>query len=1330
MELAPSPYLEVPHPQERVQLRLLCFPHSGGGPSAFSSWAHALDDKFEVVSVSLPGRERRVQEPPIQDLLLIVREVVNALKSSGFLAGEPYAVFGHSFGSLIAFEVIRELAAQGLPLPVHFFPSGHGDPTMKVGNATGLSTCAVASSEAFLDRVAQWGGLPQALRDDISMSSAFLPALRADLSMYEKYQYHFNQQGTAFMQNMGITALGGVADPNVPSDALKSWSTLSMPGCFRYQTFAGGHFYMNEAQDDFLGFLNRALHDALSSKGQSLMVGDLTQEHYTDCIQEVIFQHPPDVCNIEDSHETIPLGELKRRSDALAASLIQTMSAFGHHERELTSALSSGVVGVLLEHNVQFVVAMLAIWRANACLLVFEAHFPEALVLQICEECAPSIILTDEARVSKFAKASAPIATLTGVGSTAKWNGLAHVAGTSHVEFPRVHLESPAYLVFTSGTTGKPKTILMNHASCIQGHCSRRQAAPYEAGEKEGCNIMFVWEVLRGLLHGANVFCIPDNVLLDPSAFLDMLGEREVTRFLTTPSVLRMLLGSIDPAKSLVTEKLRRLKLVTVCGEVLTKDLVNMFARCLPGAMLANSYSTWESGDVLFEIVTPLAQRMSAAGSIMALAGSPVSKVACAVVDPVTLMPVPAGVSGELYVGGLGLSSGYFGDAQTTQSRFLDMHKLGAVALDLLTDMGGRTWYKTGDRAVLRKQDHHQKPMLEILGRMDDTVKIRGFKVSLPFVEAAISAVPGVKACVVKPVLHSASKQPIVLVCWFVPEVDILNDDELIVRVRTQISKVLPSWSVPGHFRRAPDKFIQGGESKKLNRKAIPVLSMEDLQESSKDTEQAELQLTPMQKKVADAWSQTLRSDAGPFTPQSDFYLHGGSLDFAQLAKVLQQVIGVEVPVKRLLNSATLAGMADVCTELLSESGAEDLAERHTDVDVEGEAEKYLKGLSSTGALAEQALARYGEKVRKSVLLTGSSGFVGAFVLRALCMNTAVDNVVCIVRGKDTQAAQKRLLDICREWFSADGEWAWFDKVICLTGDVAAPQLGLSTDDYDLLAARINVAMHIAAEVNMVKPYAALAQSNVGGTANLLDLCARAGGAPIVFTSTIAPLPTEEVTGYRRSKEVAEVLLSKARLTLGVPSSILQIGDIGMSSRPGSKLPDSDYIVILLRACIALGLRPEASWVVNIVGIEPLADHMVHLAVEAPAPDFAAVPVPVEGSALPWSQLCNWVSEELPGGGFRPCTLAAWRKALTAGAMKGNTAMQQVQLLLPGIEAEFEAKAAEVDMVNGIGHDFTVDEAWCRTLGKALAKEADGKVKHRVDVQTHSDHKDAPRARL
>lgn len=252
------------------------------------------------------------------------------------------------------------------------------------------------------------------------------------------------------------------------------------------------------------------------------------------------------------------------------------------------------------------------------------------------------------------------------------------------------------------------------------------------------------------------------------------------------------------------------------------------------------------------------------------------------------------------------------------------------------------------------------------------------------------------------------------------------------------------------------------------------------------------------------------------------------------------------------------------------------------------------------------------------------------------------------------------------------------------------------------------MAIHIAAEVNMLKPYAALAKSNVGGTAHLLDLCARAGGAPVVFTSTIEPLPTEEVTGYRRSKEVAEVLLSKACLTRGLASSILQLGDIGMSSRPGSKLPDNDYIVILLRACIALGLRPEAPWVVNIVGIDPVAEHVVQLAVKAPAPDFVAVPVPVEGAPLPWSQLCTWVSKELPGGGFRTCTLAEWRNSLATAASEGSTAVQQVQLLLPGIEAEFTAKAAEPDMVNGVGHAFTVGEAWCRNLGKALAAEADG----------------------
>ena len=142
----------------------------------------------------------------------------------------------------------------------------------------------------------------------------------------------------------------------------------------------------------------------------------------------------------------------------------------------------------------------------------------------------------------------------------AEWKGLSAPFFSRTEDF--IDLESPAYLVFTSGTSGKPKMVVSSHRSATFGHLSRAHLVPYSAGEKEGVNIMFSWEVLRGIVQGTDVACIPDSAVTDPSAFLDFIEQRNITRFLATPSLLRTLLDALGaPEQAMQARVLRALKL-------------------------------------------------------------------------------------------------------------------------------------------------------------------------------------------------------------------------------------------------------------------------------------------------------------------------------------------------------------------------------------------------------------------------------------------------------------------------------------------------------------------------------------------------------------------------------------------------------------------------------------------------------------------------------------------------------------------------------------------------------------------------------------------------
>jgi medium-chain acyl-[acyl-carrier-protein] hydrolase len=227
----------------RAPIRLFCFPHAGGGSLAYFPWTAALAPEIEVCAVQLPGRENRLREPPIDDLARLRERLVEALLPA--LHEGPFAVFGHSFGALVAFELVRELRRLGAPLPRLLIAAGRAAPSR--GQAS-RPLHAIADDEEFIDELERrYGGIPAAIRGERALLDLLLPTLRADLKLTECYEYRAESP-----LPVPIWALGGRDDPGVDAGALRAWSLETDAG-FAAQTFAGGHFFVQDARADVLG---------------------------------------------------------------------------------------------------------------------------------------------------------------------------------------------------------------------------------------------------------------------------------------------------------------------------------------------------------------------------------------------------------------------------------------------------------------------------------------------------------------------------------------------------------------------------------------------------------------------------------------------------------------------------------------------------------------------------------------------------------------------------------------------------------------------------------------------------------------------------------------------------------------------------------------------------------------------------------------------------------------------------------------------------------------------------------------------------------------------
>jgi len=233
--------------------RLFCFPHAGGGATAYRRWVTAFPGDLEVCPVQLPGREQRLREPPFNSMEALLEPLLAGLLP---WLDRPFSFFGHSMGAAIAFELAHRLRAMGLPTPQRLLVSGRRAPG-RVGHD---EITYHLPDDAFLDKLAELNGSPREVLDNAELMALMLPMLRADFQLIETYRGKSDRP----LLDCPLTAFGGVDDPKASREDLLAWKELSR-GPFRLQMFAGGHFYLQQDPAPLLEAVQRELTGAVVS---------------------------------------------------------------------------------------------------------------------------------------------------------------------------------------------------------------------------------------------------------------------------------------------------------------------------------------------------------------------------------------------------------------------------------------------------------------------------------------------------------------------------------------------------------------------------------------------------------------------------------------------------------------------------------------------------------------------------------------------------------------------------------------------------------------------------------------------------------------------------------------------------------------------------------------------------------------------------------------------------------------------------------------------------------------------------------------------------------
>lgn len=840
--------------------------------------------------------------------------------------------------------------------------------------------------------------------------------------------------------------------------------------------------------------------------------------------------------------------ELNRRANRLAHHLLGEGVAPG------------GIVGVALPRGPQLIVALLAVLKAGCAYLPLDTEYPRERTAYMLANAGAGAVLTDGA----------------GAALLPAFDGAVLDAGAPQVAArPDTNPDVPhdpralAYVMYTSGTTGKPKGVMIEHRSIVR----LVREADYADFSADGTCLQYApvgfdastFEIWGSLLNGARLVQAPAGVVgLDQLAGL-VAGERIDTMFVTS-ALFNQLVDQYPEALAGVRQLLTG-------GEAMSSPHAARAIEAMRAGsegQLIHVYGPTEC--TTFATAGKVSLADARAGTVPI--GRPIAHTDTYVLDE-ALEPVPVGVPGELYIAGAGVARGYLNAPQQSAERFVADPFAGEGA-----DAGSRL-YRTGD-----KVRWNAGGTLEFLGRMDDQVKIRGYRIEPAEIEAQLAACPGVNGALVLALGDSADRRLVAYVTLADAGADCSLTPALL---RDYLAQRLPAFMVPGAYVLLARFPVTANG--KVDRRALPLPDAGAL--GAGDYVAPE---TALEESIATVWSEMLGLERVSVT--ADFFALGGnSLTATQLLARVRASLGHTVTLPGFFSEPTVRAMA-FRIEHADTARAMDAAESRLD----GEAESALVLPEPLPPLASSL---------EHVLLTGATGFVGAYVAADMLERWPRVTLHCHVRAAHPATGLRRLRDNLDQY----GLWkeGYAARIRVLTGDLADPQLGLDDEHYATLARDVDLVVHNASRLNHVLPYHALRRDNVEPTRRLLELAATAKRKGFVLVSTAGVLQgesggtfdedvrVEEIgqsarEGYNASKWVAELMVRRAARA-GIPAQIMRLGRVVVDSRSGAGRMD-DFVALFVRTCLRVGAWPDRPFVEQFVPVDYVARAITALAAD------------------------------------------------------------------------------------------------------------------------------------
>lgn len=803
---------------------------------------------------------------------------------------------------------------------------------------------------------------------------------------------------------------------------------------------------------------------------------------------------------------------------------------------------NNDIVGVMVNRSFEMIISLLAVLKSGGAYIPIDPEYPEERISYMLDNSSCPILISKKSLEAKIKKIKFP--------NKVVFSDLTENLYSNITDNPE-KISKPndlSYLIYTSGSTGLPKGVMLTHKNLSNFYNSMVNKIDYL---KDGIYHsiisittvsfdIFAFETIISLTRGLKLFITNNSEQKITVKIERLLLDNNIEILQTTPSIMNFHLENSS------MNGFSNLKYVMLAGEQLPKQLVDKIKSISPVCIVYNGYGPSET--TIFSTVKDVTSLNSIS------IGEPIHNTQIYILDN-NLKLLPQGIPGEIYIAGDGVGRGYLNRSDLTKERYLSNPFIANSIM-----------YKTGDLGLWLSNGS-----IECKGRIDNQVKLRGLRIELGEIENCINSFDissDIKSAVI--VKNNVNKSTLDAFISSKKEINISN-------LKVYLSSKLPTYMIPNSFT-IIDKlpFTPNG---KIDRKSLQYYKIDsyidNVNFSAPRNSTEEIIVKCIKKKL----------NIENFGIDNNIFDYGA--DSLCIINILTELFQYNLSLK-VYDFYQYPTVRELYDHLLSTNDIQ----KNLDIEKFLSLNKFVDNFSKS--CSPKSISS-----RKSVFLTGVTGFLGIHILANLLENRDyINKIYCSIRKKDDRTIEKRLFDQMHFYFGTRYDSLIEDYVVCISSNIRDVNLGIDDDILQKLKSNIDIIIHSAANVKHYGNYTDFEKTNIEGTKNILAFC-KYVNASLHYISTMTVsgnylleqknnnIIFNENTFYQnqsfndnvysKSKLIAESLVIET-ISQGFDCTIYRIGDLTGRFSDGvfQKNINENSIYLRLKSLFEIGKIPDS----------------------------------------------------------------------------------------------------------------------------------------------------------